>query len=91
LGFDANGDKNDRQKSPWAGMRFENIEFRHPHTWNWKNRLLGSELAPIHHWSFDRVSINGQTLDARLFNDPKVFETKNVSEMKFLPRVSQAP
>jgi hypothetical protein len=90
LGFDATGDENDPQKSPWAGLRFENVEFRHPHTWGWKNRLIGSEQAPIHHWSFDQVSIHGQPLDSRLLNDPKVFETKHVSEMKFSPRVSKS-
>jgi hypothetical protein len=83
LGFNATGDASDSQKTPWAGLRFENIEYRHPQTWGWKNHLLGSNLAPITYWLFDGVSVNGKRLDAKLFADPRVFNTKNVSSMIF--------
>jgi hypothetical protein len=82
IGFDAKGDESDPQKTAWAGLRFENIEYRHHQVWNWKNRLLGTNSAPIHHWSFKQVSINGRLLDASLLADPKVFEIKDVSEMR---------
>jgi hypothetical protein len=83
FGFAADGDADSPQKTPWAGLRFENIEYRCPQTWGWKNRLVGSSSAPFHHWSFDRVSIGGKPLDAQLLANPKEFEIENVSDMMF--------
>ena len=86
FGFHATGDSADPQKTAWAGLRFENIEYRHPQTWGWKNRLLGSGSAPIRNWSFSDVTIIDQPFDARLLDDPNAFETSNVSDTNFSVR-----
>ncbi len=83
FGFDASGDQNDQQKTPWAGLRFENIDYQHPQTWGWRSRLLGTDAATIRYWSFDRVFISGRPLDAQLLSNPKEFELRNVSDMIF--------
>ncbi len=64
------------------GLRFENVESRHPQTWGWPDTLQASEGA-IKYWYMDRVSINGQTLDSALLADRSVIKTSNVSEMVF--------
>jgi hypothetical protein len=66
-----------------AGMRFENVEFRHPHSWRHKSNIEGAAKGPIHHCYFDRVWINGRILDVALLANESVFETKNVSNMVF--------
>jgi hypothetical protein len=81
FGFKANGGKSDSQIAPLAGLRFENIEYRHPHAWAWKNRLLANPGAPTHHWYFDHVFINGKPLDFHPFIDKNVFGTENVADM----------
>lgn len=78
FGFDARN-----PGAPLAGLRFENVDYQHSHTWGWRNRVLGNGTTEIHHWTFDRVFINGEHLDAELFNDPVKFETNSVSEMIF--------
>lgn len=83
LGFDALGDVLNPQIGDWAGLRFENIEYRYPQVWGWKNRLLGSNDAAIRYWTFDQVKIGGQTLDASMFTNPLQFETGFVSDMIF--------
>ena len=81
FGFSAEADKTDPQKSALAGLRFEHIEYRHPHSWKWKNRLLGSSTAAIRNWFFANIYIKGQQLDKAFLEDPKEFETKYVSDM----------
>lgn len=83
FGFNATGDASDQQKTPWAGLRFENVEYQHPQTWGWRNHLLGTNAAAIRYWLFNRVQINGKKLDAQTFANPKLFETRNVSDMIF--------
>ena len=67
----------------WAGIRFENIDYRHPHTWGWKNRILGTASGPARFWSFGNVTIAGQPFNAAMLADPLEFETDNVSDMIF--------
>ncbi len=75
----------------WAGIRFENIDFRFPNTWGWKNRLLSSATAPARFWNFGNVTIAGQLLDATLFADPLHFQTSNTSDMIFKGPSFQGP
>ncbi len=83
FGFNATSDPADPQKSPWVGLRFENVEYRNPHTWGWKNRLMGSDQAPIRYWYFNHVLIGGLPLDPSLLANPNVFENKSVKDMQF--------
>jgi Carbohydrate binding module (family 6)/Divergent InlB B-repeat domain len=69
--------------SGMAGMRFENIEYRHPHTWGSRSVFKGAAAGPSHHCYFDGVSISGAKLDAALLANPAVFEVANVSDMVF--------
>jgi hypothetical protein len=73
----------DNDDSGFAGIRFENIEYRFGHSWGAKSSFKGTAKAPIHHCYFDRVSINGKTLDATTLADPGVFNTEKVSNMIF--------
>lgn len=83
FGFEANGDPLDPQVLPWAGLRFENIDYQHPQTWGWKSSLLGNGTAVIRYWTFDQVSIGGVPLDAGYLYDPAKFNTNFVSDMIF--------
>ena len=74
-----------------AGLRFENVEYRHPQTWGWQNHLKPS-AGGITNWYFDRVSINGKQMDASMLADPSLFVTSNVSDMIFRePRTEPTP
>ena len=73
----------DNDESGIAGIRFENIEYRFRHSWGGKSSFQGSAKTPIHHCYFDRVSIEGEFVDSKLFADPNAFKTKNVSDMIF--------
>ncbi len=83
FGFEANGDPLDPQILPWAGLRFEKIEYRHPHTWGWKSSLMGYGTARIRYWTFDQVSIGGKWLDEAFLFNPAKFNTNLVSDMIF--------
>ena len=67
----------------WAGIRFENIDYQHPQTWGWKNRLIGNNGARIRYLTFDNVFIAGARLDAAYLSDPARFDTKFVSDSIF--------
>ena len=67
----------------WAGLRFENVEYRHPNTWGKKNQILGTANGPARYWTFDDVSIGGVPMDAAMLADPARFETNNVFNMIF--------
>ena len=82
VGFDANADS-PAFTSDWAGIRFENIIYEHPQTWGWKNRLIGTSQARIRYWTFDKVFINGEHVDAPYLSNPAKFETNSVSDMIF--------
>jgi Carbohydrate binding module (family 6) len=66
-----------------AGMRFENIEFRHPHSWGGKSNLTSTGQGIFHYCYFDRVSINGRMLDGKLLADPSVFQIEKTSNLIF--------
>lgn len=76
-------DPNQAAFSGWAGIRFENIDYQHPHTWGWKNRILGTPGGPARYWSFSNVRIAGQLMDAGVLADPLAFETSHVSDIIF--------
>jgi Carbohydrate binding module (family 6) len=67
----------------WAGIRFENIDYQHPHTWGWKNRLRGTVAGPIKFFNFNNVFIDRVRVDAAFVNDPAKFETEFVSDSVF--------
>ncbi len=72
-----------------AGIRFENIEYRHPYTWELKktdkDEIVGSATVQMHHLYFDRVFINGRKMDNAMLADPIAFTTSNISDMIFVP------
>lgn len=65
---------------PWAGIRFENIDYQYPHTWGWKNRFIGAAAGSIRYFSFDNISIGGTPVDATFLNDPTKVETAFFSD-----------
>jgi Carbohydrate binding module (family 6) len=66
-----------------AGIRFENIEYRHPNSWGKKSSFTGSAKSPIHHCYFDQVSLNGRLVDGKLLADPAFFQIEKVSNIIF--------
>ncbi len=82
LGFHSTADQPPREEV-WAGIRFENIDYQHAHTWGWKNRLIGTSAGPIQFFTFDNVYINGARVDAAYLSDPTKFESNFVSDSIF--------
>lgn len=82
FGFDAVTDWS-VQNGDWAGLRFENIDYQHPHPWGWRNRLLGSEKTNIKFWTFEDVSVGGDRLGQSDVDDPTKFETESASGLIF--------
>jgi hypothetical protein len=81
LGFE--GDRGDSNFAGWAGIRFENVHYQHPHAWGWPNMIFATESGPAKFWTFDNVTIGGSALDRAFFENPSGFETENSSEMIF--------
>jgi hypothetical protein len=71
------------QVGDWAGLHFENINYEHPQTWGWKDRLLGCPAANIKFGTFDNVMIGGDLLDQTMIDDSTKFEKQNVSNLVF--------
>lgn len=69
----------------WIGLRFENIDYLHGHTWGWTNKLTGDADTQLKNWTFKNVHINGRYLDQTHLNDTSVFTISNVSGMIFQP------
>ena len=65
----------------FAGIRFENVEFRHPHSWGRKSSFVGRAKAPISYLYFDRVFIEGKKMDAALLSNS--FNTSSISNFVF--------
>ncbi len=72
-----------------AGIRFENIEYRHPYTWETrkddKDIIKGTATVTMNHLYFDRVFINGRKMDAAMLADPTAFISSSVLDMIFVP------
>jgi hypothetical protein len=66
-----------------AGIRFENVEYRNPHSWGKKSDFSGTATAPIHHLYFDRVFIEGKPMNYALLGDTSLFVTSNISDFVF--------
>ncbi len=68
----------------WAGIRFENVESRHCQTWGWRDNFIGYPDAPIHHLYFNRVSVDGRSLNEQYLADSSRFNTSNLSNLVFI-------
>lgn len=82
LAFDAVTDYSTKIGN-WSGLRLENIDYQHPHTWDWTNRLLGSPAANISYWTFDNVVIAGELLDQNMVANPLKIEAQDTSNLIF--------
>lgn len=76
-------DVEDTATSGFAGIRFEGIDYRHPHTWGSKDSFTGTSLGPVHHLYLKGVSINGKRVNPQMLADPSVFSTANISNFVF--------
>lgn len=65
------------------GVRFENINFQHPHVWDSIPSISGAEDAPLKYWVFDNVRIAGENVDAEYLNNPQKFETNFVQDFTY--------
>ena len=70
----------------YAGIRFENINYRGKQVFGWKNWLVGSKNAAIRNFVFDNVLINGQIVDQEYVNNPANFGTDNVFDITYRRR-----
>jgi Carbohydrate binding module (family 6) len=66
-----------------AGIRFQYIEYRHPHAWGAQNGFIGTANAPIHHLYFVGVMVEGKPMEASLLTDPSLFKTAHTSDFVF--------
>jgi uncharacterized repeat protein (TIGR02543 family) len=74
-----------------AGMRFENVEYRHPHSWKWQSNFSGTATEPMHHCYFDGVFVEGKKMDEALLADPSLFQTSNISDFVFRDAPEDTP
>lgn len=72
----------------WAGIRFENIEYRYPNAWGDKVVIHGTADGPAKFYTFDNVTISGVPLDADMFSDPNRFETVNANAGEMIFKVA---
>ena len=70
-----------RLTSGFSGIRFENVEYRHPNTWGSQSLFSGAASKPITHLYFDGVTIEGKKLTPALFKDSSLFKSSNVSNL----------
>lgn len=78
LFFDVKDKTND-----YAGIRFENVEFKGPQVFGWRDHLEGSSDAVLRNFVFDNVSINGEKMDANYLNDPTLCKKDHVYDFTF--------
>jgi hypothetical protein len=65
------------------GIRLENVNQEHKHTFGTPIYLLGTVPSQISNWTFKNVRIGGILVDEGVFNNPNYFITSNTSYMKF--------
>ena len=71
------------KKSDYAGIRFENVDFKGPQIFGWRDHLEGSPDAALRNFVFDNVKINGEKMDANFLNDPALCKTDHVYDFTF--------
>jgi len=74
-----------------GGMRFENVEYRHPHSWKNRSNFSGTATEPMHHCYFDGVFVEGRKMDEALLADPSLFRTSNISDFVFRDAPEKTP
>ena len=81
----------DRLTSGISGIRFENVESRHPPVQGGKYIFEGTAIKPITHLYFDGVTIDGKKWTQSLFNDPSMFQISYTSNLVFRDAPIEAP
>jgi autotransporter-associated beta strand protein len=81
--FGLNIEPTNTQFLGWAGIRFENIEYRNPQTWGYNNRLIGGPNGAMQKCYFDKVTIADKVMNAALVADATAFETNFQTDLLF--------